>query len=330
MKESTVVVTGANGFVGSHLVRQLLQRGSNTIVASTHSGSKKNLEDVTDRLTFAPADIGNFSNVLQMVEQYRPTTIYAVGAMRGPQCDADPEAGIQSNAMGTFHILEAARLFVVRQVIFASSLSIFSAAHPTDKVLHDYTTTRPETIYAAAKLFSENLGLCYRRLYGIDFRGVRLATVLGPGAETHGYLEYFNKAIEESINGKPYEVYVAPRSRVPIIHVEDAARALIDLAAAPQEHIKTINYIVLGQPDTQSAQDLVNTIQKKIPNTRLSFKVNEEFQKLLDSNVVKPFDDTCARQEWNWTGQYDLSAIVDSFLAAKSGRPAALQRVATA
>jgi nucleoside-diphosphate-sugar epimerase len=110
--------------------------------------------------------------------------------MRGPQCDADPEAGIRANALGTFHILEAARLFGVRQVIFAGSQSIFSAAHPMDKGLHDYTTTRPETIYATAKLFSENVGLCYRRLYDIDFRGPRLATVLGPGAETQGYLEY--------------------------------------------------------------------------------------------------------------------------------------------
>jgi UDP-glucose 4-epimerase len=60
-----------------------------------------------------------------MVEQYKPATIYAIGTMRGPQCDADPEAGIRANALGTFHILEAARLFGVRQVIFAGSQSIF-------------------------------------------------------------------------------------------------------------------------------------------------------------------------------------------------------------
>ncbi len=321
MKESTVIVTGATGFVGSHLIRQLLNQGGNTIVASTHSGSKKNLEDVAGKLTFAAADIGNFSNVLRMVDQYKPVTIYAIGAMRGPQCDADPEAGIRANALGTFHILEAARLFGVRQVIFAGSQSIFSAAHPTDKVLHDYTTTRPETIYAAAKLFSENLGLCYRRLHGIDFRGLRLATVLGPGSETHGYLEYFNKAIEESVKGKPYAVYVAPRSRVPIIHVEDAARALIELAAEPRECIKTVNYIVLGQPETPSAQDLMDAIRAKIPDAQLSFQVNEEFQKMLDSNIVKPFDDTYARTEWGWKGNYDLPATVDSFLTDKSKHP---------
>ena len=176
-------------------------------------------------------------------------------------------------------------------------------------------------MYAAAKLFSENLGLCYRRLHGIDFRGLRLATVLGPGSETHGYLEYFNKAIEESIKDKPYAVYVAPHSRVPIVHVRDAARAFVELAAAPADRIKTVNYNLLGQPETPSAQDLVDAIRAKVPGADVSFRVDEGFQKMLDSNIVKPFDDSRARTEWGWKGEYDLPATVDSFLADRTEHP---------
>ena len=230
MPTNTAIVTGATGFVGSHLVRSLLEQG-HTVVASNVSGSRERLEDVAHRVTFVRADVGSFSNVLQMVKEHKPAVIYHLGAMRGPQCDADPEAGIRANAIGTYNILEAARLFEVKQVIYASSLSVLSAANPSDPTVNDFSTTRPETIYATTKLFSENIGLCYRRLYGLDFRGLRLATVLGPGSDTPGYLEYFNKAIEQSIKGKPYAVYVAPRSRVPIIHVEDAARAFVELAA---------------------------------------------------------------------------------------------------
>jgi nucleoside-diphosphate-sugar epimerase len=75
VKEPTIIVTGATGFVGCHLIRQLLNQGGKKIVASTHSGSKKNLEDIAGKLTFARADIGNFSNVLRMVEQHKPATI---------------------------------------------------------------------------------------------------------------------------------------------------------------------------------------------------------------------------------------------------------------
>jgi nucleoside-diphosphate-sugar epimerase len=78
---------------------------------------------------------------------------------------------------------------------------------------------------------------------------------------------------------------------------------------------------VLGQPETPSAQDLVDTIRAKIPDAQLSFQVYEEFQKMLDSNIVKPFDDTCARTEWGWKGKYDLPDTVDSFLADRVKHP---------
>jgi len=307
------LVTGATGFVGSHLVRLLLAEGAQ-VVASNMSNSRKKLEDVASELTFHQADIGNFTDVLRMVQTHAPEIIYHVGAMRGPQCDADPEAGIRSNVSGTYHILEASRMFGVKQVIFTSSLSIFSAEHPTDTVLHDYTTTRPETVYGAAKLFSENLGLYYRRMHRLDFRSVRLATVIGAGAEVGGYLGYFNESIEQSVLGKPYAIYVAPRSRVPIIDIRDAARACLELAAAPVERLKTINYNVLSTPDTPSAQDLVDAIKAAIPSAELSFDVDQGFQKMLDANILKPFDDSCARNEWGWKGHFGLRETVDSFL----------------
>lgn len=271
MSSTKILITGATGFVGSHLVRLLLDQDAH-IIASTFSNSKKGLQDVANRLTFHQADIGNFTDVLRMVQAHSPEIIFHIAAMRGPQCDADPEAGIQSNVLGTYHILEAARMFGVKKVVFTSSLSIFSAAHPTDTVLHDYTTTRPETVYGAAKLFSENLGLYYRRMHGLDFRGLRLATVLGPGTVTGGYLGYLNKSIEQSALGNPYAIYVAPRSRVPIIDVRDAARALSELAAASADKLKTINYNVLGTPDTPSAQDLVDAIKTAISSAALSFE----------------------------------------------------------
>jgi len=219
--------------------------------------------------------------------------------------------------LGTYYVLEAARLFDVKRVIFSGSQSIFSAVNPNDPTINDFSTTRPDTVYGTAKLLSENIGLCYRRLYGIDFRGLRLATVIGPGATAHGYLDYFNKAIEESIYGRPYAICVAPRNRVPIIHVKDAV-PLIELAAAPADAIKTVNYNVLGPTPTPSAQELVDTVKAKIPAAALKFEINEDFQKLLDTNIVKPFDDSRARSEWGWKSRLNLDAIVEDFIANKT------------
>jgi threonine 3-dehydrogenase len=317
MKESVALVTGATGFIGSHLVRQLLQKGEK-VIASNVSGSSRHLEDVRDQVEIAPADIGCFTDVLRLVETHKPSAIYHIGAMLAPACDSNPEAGIQANAVGTYYILEAARLFAVRQVIFASSMSVFSGAFSTEQVVHDFSVTRPDFVYAVAKLFSENMGLFYKRKYGLDYRGIRLPNVIGPGAITHGYLEYFNKTIEESVRGNAYTVYVGPQTRIPVIHIQDAVRAFIELASAPLAQIQTTNYIILGPTPLPTHADLVTAVRAKIPGARIDYEINEPVQKLIDSVTAKPYQDSFVRKEWGWKHQYGLPEIVDSFLNEKS------------
>lgn len=314
MKKAPILVTGATGFIGSHLVRLLIEQGEEKVVASNVSGSTRNLDDVLDKVEIVPANIGNFTSVLRLIEAHKPRIVYHIGAMLAPACDAEPEVGIQTNAVGTYYILEAARLFGVQQVIFASSMSIFSGAYSSESVLNDFSVTRPETVYGSAKLFSENMGLFYKRQYGFDYRGLRLPNILGPGTTTHGYLEYLNKTLEESAKGKPYTVYVAPHIRIPFIHVRDAARAFIELAQAPLSAIRAVNYIVLGPRPFPTAQEVVNTVTRKIPGATIDFNVNEPISNTIETVTQKPFDDRYAVTEWGWQSQYDLDAIVDDFI----------------
>jgi nucleoside-diphosphate-sugar epimerase len=317
LEKTTVLVTGATGFIGSRIVRLLLEQGERKVVASNASGSTRHLEDVLDQVDIARADITNFSDVLRLVQTHRPKTIYHIGAMLAPSCDLDPEAGIRTNALGTYHILEAARLFGVEQVIFASSMSIFSGAYSSEEILNDFSVTRPDFIYGATKLFSENIGLFYKRQYGFDYRGLRLPNIIGPGTQTHGYLEYFNKAIEESAKGHPYSVYVAPQIGIPIMHIQDAARAFLELAQAPLAQLKTVNYIVLGPVPFPTAQELVDTVKAKMPWAKLDFQVNEKISKVIESLTARPFEDRYARQEWGWQHRYSVEDIVDQFLAGR-------------
>jgi nucleoside-diphosphate-sugar epimerase len=317
IEKTTVLVTGATGFIGSHIVRLLLEQGESKVVASNASGTTRHLEEVLDQVEIVRADIANFSNVLRLVQTHRPKTIYHIGAMLAPSCDIDPEAGIRTNALGTYHILEAARLFGVEQVIFASSVGIFTGVHSSEESLNDFSVTRPDYIYGATKLFSENLGLFFKRQYGFGYRGLRLPNIIGPGTQTHGYVEYFNKAIEESAKGHPYAVYVAPQVRLPVMHVQDAARAFLELAKAPLSQLKTVNYIVLGPTPSTTAKELVDTIQAKMSWAKLDFQVNEKISKLIEAVTARPFEDRYARQEWGWQHRYSVEDIVDQFLAGR-------------
>jgi nucleoside-diphosphate-sugar epimerase len=307
------MVTGGTGFIGSHLVRLLLERGTERVVIVDRQGAAGSFAALANRVVVEQADIGVFSDVVRVVDKYRPEAIFHIAAMLAPACDDHPESGIRSNGLATYHVLEAARLFGARQVIFASSLSVFAGVPSNVTVVDDHATTRPNTIYAAAKLFSENLGLCYRRLHGIDFRGLRLPNVNGPGAMTHGYLEYFNRAIEASVAGRPYAIYVEPHVRIPILHISDAARAFYELAAAPRDSIRTVNYTVLGPTPAPTAGELIEAIKQRVPGAKLEFAVKPEISHLVEAIGGLRFDDRYARTEWGWKHEFDLTRIIESF-----------------
>lgn len=314
------LVTGGTGFIGSHLTRLLLERGVGRVAVTCTQGTRRLPADIAGRVTVEQVDVGVFTDVLRVVDRHRPDTIFHVGAMLAPACDDRPEAGIRCNGTGTYHVLEAARLCGTRQVIFASSLSVYGGGPVHRGVVDEDAPTRPSTVYAASKLFSENLGLCYRRLHGLDFRSLRLPNVNGPGAATHGYLEYFNKSIEESVAGRPYAIYVEPQVRIPILHVADAARAFLELAAAPADAIRTVNYNVLGPSPAPTAGELIEAIRRRIPGAQLELAVRPELSRLIEAVGGLDFSDRNARSEWGWRHEFDLPRIIESFQAAASGR----------
>lgn len=316
MTEPVQIVTGAAGLIGSSLVRHLLGQGRGRVVASDVAADPASLRDVLDRVDYVRADVGSFESVLRLFSTLRPRTVFHLGAMLGPPCEAAPQAGIQTNAVGTYHLLEAARLFGVEQVIFASSISVFGGAGAGLAVVDDDGLTRPDTVYAAAKLFSENLGLAYRRQHGLDFRSLRMPAVAGPGVGHAGFINYIGRAIEAAIDGRPYTLPVAPATRVPIVTAPDMARAFAELAAAPRESIRTVNYLVLGPKPVPSAQQLVERLQARFPAARLDFRVDPKVQQLFDA-LPQMFDDRRARGEWGWRPQHSLEDLIDAHVAAR-------------
>lgn len=308
-----VLVTGGTGFIGREIVRMLIERGEEKVVVFHRSKSAMHwLEDLGDKVEFIQGDLGEFSHVLYAVKQAKPRIIYHVGALLSVPSDADPATAIQTNAMGTFYILEAARLFDVEQVFFASTGATYGRDIQAPK-LDDYTLQRPTLVYGVTKVFGEQLGLFYKRKYGLDFRGIRYNAIMGPGVKTPGVVQFTSWVIEECAKGNPFTINFRENTAVMLMYIKDAARAAIELMAAPVEQIKTVNYIVVGVTPNPTAGDLANMVRAKIPGAQISFKEYPERQKMID-DMMRTLDDTNARNEWGWQAQYGLEATVDAFL----------------
>jgi nucleoside-diphosphate-sugar epimerase len=109
------------------------------------------------------------------------------------------------------------------------------------------------------------------------------------------------------------------------MHVADAARAFVELAEAPPEAIRTVNYTVLGPTPSPTAQELVDAVCTRVPGAKLDFKVDPRLSAVIDAVGRGPYVDRYARAEWGWRHRYDLGRIIDSFRGgdrtAAGGRP---------
>jgi threonine 3-dehydrogenase len=315
-----VLVTGGTGFLGAEVVRQLLAKGNPEIDVFDINPSKKLLDEVAPKVTITRGDLGNFSHVMSIVKKSAPDVIYHLGGMLSVPSDEDPQAAFRVNAMGTYHVLEAARLYDVPKVLFSSTIGTYGRDIRED-CRDDYTLQRPLLFYGCTKVFSELMGLFYKRKYNIDFRGLRYPSLIGPGVKTPGIVQYNAWVIEECFKGKPYSIYVRPDSRCPVMYVKDAAKAITSLAEAPMDRIKMVNYIVCSQKQDSSAEELAEMVRRKIPGAVIDFKVDQGIQRIIDT-IKGQFDDRVAREEWGWAPDfYTLEKMVDDFILELKKNP---------
>ncbi len=313
-----VLVTGGTGLIGAALVRLLIERGEEKIAVFDRNTAKRILDDVSGRVTLVQGDLGIFSNVLEVVKHCCPRIIYHLGAILTVPSNDDPASAFQTNVVGTFNILEAARILGVKQVLFASSIGSYGLDIKSE-VIDDFTIQRPSSMYGVSKVFGENLGRYYKLRYGLDFRGLRYPGIVGPGFRTPSLARYASMLIEESVQDRSFVLSMAPDVKHPLLYFKDAALAMIKLAQAPEADIKTVNYLLNGIEPQKTAQDLVDMVKTRLPGARLTFKPDPAVTQAYYG--MRPLDDRCAREEWGWKPEYDHERLLDDFIAELHQHP---------
>jgi threonine 3-dehydrogenase len=308
----SILITGGSGLIGASLTRMITESGERPTVfdiAPIHPI----LRGLASRFNYRQGSLDNLPELLNIIKAEGIDTIFHLGGMLSLASEEKPWASFQANVAGTFHVLEAARLEKVAKVIYSSTIATYSKDIRGD-VIDDFTLQRPTTMYGATKVFGELLGRVYARKYGIDFRGVRFPSVVGPGAKTAHMSIYHAWAIEESLKGNPYEIYVEPETRVPAIYFKDAVRALWMLSQAEKEQIQTMVYVIAGLTPPYSAKELAEIVQARIPGARLTFKPDPALMDLVREIGALRFDEERARSEWGWKISYSLPEMVDDFI----------------
>lgn len=304
------LITGGTGYIGAALAHILVERGEEVVIFDINVNHER-LTFIEKELKIVQGDLANFSEVLNAVKDYRITEIYHIGAMLTFASEDNPWASFRSNVIGTYNILEAARLLDVQKIMCTSTFGTFGLQ--MEEVCTDLSIQRPLTMYGCGKLYSEGLGRFYRNKFGLDFRSIRYALMIGPNVRTAGH--WAPRMVEDAILGKSHEcIYAVPESRASLIYIKDAARAADMVIQAPRENINMVNYNVAGIPKTVTAREIETALLKRYPETKISFKEDRMLPALRSHNIMRIFDDTYARKEWGWNPRYNtLESIFDAF-----------------
>ncbi len=315
----SILVTGGTGFIGVGLAHKLVEKGEDVVLFDV-APQKERVADIKGSVKVAQGDLKVWPELMNVVKENDVKGIFHLGSMLSTPSEGNPWASFQVNVAGTMHVLEAARLFGVKRVVFPSSIAAYGL--DAGEVLTDETIQRPTTMYGTGKLYGELLGRFYRKKFGLDFRCLRYPSVVGPGVKSMAVTQYNSWMIESAALGKPYECFVAEDIAIPVLYFKDAIRAIEMLYYAPKEQIRTVCYNIAGVSPAQTAKELELAIRKFIPEVKVTYKPAPSIMEYYKTQKVMVFDDTRARQEWGWEPLHaDFEKLVKDFIQEVRTRP---------
>ncbi len=314
-----ILITGGTGFIGALLARSHVQRGDNVTIFDVAPNMNR-IQDIAGAVRVVQGNLSYSPEVNNVVRDNRIERILHLGSMLSAPSDANPWASFQVNVIGTVNVLEAARMFDAGPVVFPSTIATFGL--DTDTVAGDATVQHPTTMYGCGKAYCENLGRFYRNRFGVDFRGIRFPSVIGPGAKVRHVSQYNAWMIEYPLKGQPFECFVTEDTRMPTMYFKDAAHAIETVANAPAESIRTVNYNVAGITPTASAKDIENVVKRHVPDARITYVPDPVIMRYYQTFRIEVFDDSRARNEWGWCPAYpDIDTVLLDFKAELDEHP---------
>jgi nucleoside-diphosphate-sugar epimerase len=320
MKNEKVLIIGACGQVGSELTLALRKTyGNDNVWASDIREENPVLTGTGPYLQLSAMDA---EATKAFVEKENITQIYLLAALMSATGEANPKLCWELNMNGLRNVLDLA---VARKeagkpfsIFWPSSIAVFGNTTPKVNT-PQMTVIEPGTMYGITKYAGEMLCQYYNKRYGVDVRSIRYPGLISwktaPGGGTTDYaVDIYIQALKQ---GK-YTCFLSENTYLPMMYMDDAIRATIELMQAPVEKIK--NHMAYNLSAISfSPREVAEEIKKTIPNFEISYAPDHR-QAIADS-WPQSIDDSTARAEWGWKHEFDLAKMTEAMLSnLKAGK----------
>jgi UDP-glucose 4-epimerase len=268
---ASYLVTGGAGFIGSHVVRDLIEGGEQVVIYDLFPqgdflGSLLSEEQRT-RVKIVQGDVCDLPHLMHTAKDNNVEVTIHLAGLLSEMSKANPHLAIKVNCEGTANVFEMVRLLELKKVVWASSMAVFGSPenYPMEYIPND-APHYPWGLYGACKSFNEHLSACYFDQFGVDATGLRYCLVYGAG-EIRGLNGMFcQELFRKPAMGKPGRVLYADDSPN-WLYVRDAARATV--LASKTLKPKTKVFTVTG--DNHPVKEVAEYVRKILPSAEITF-----------------------------------------------------------
>ena len=306
----SVLVTGGAGFLGSHLVRALAQRGASAVAYDNGlTGTPRNLADLEGKIAVVDGDVTDLSHLCRIIQQFQVDRIIhgaAVSTML-PSIQR-PALAVQVNIVGSVNVLEAMRLFPIERCLHLSSEEAYGGARA--EPLAEDQPLDPMTPYGATKAAVEHLGRAYRRFFGSRIFHVRTSYVYGAGLPRPRPPRTF---IEDALAGRPTVMPRGADQRADHTYIRDFVAGTLALLDCPEPRYDAYN-IAGGRSVT--LKELAALVQELIPGAHIELGPGPlEYAPGVLYPRKAALDIRRARDDFGYQPQYDLQRGLAEYIA---------------
>ncbi len=307
--EKYILIIGACGQIGTELTLTLRERfGNDHVIASD---IREGSENLMNSGPFEILDATNYDALEEVVAYYEISEVYLMAAMLSATAEKFPMRAWNLNMNSLFNVLNLAKEKKIDKVFWPSSIAVFGPNTPKENTPQN-TIMEPSTVYGISKQSGERWCEYYYNKFGVDVRSIRYPGLISwktmPGGGTTDYaVEIYHKALNQG----SYTCFLKEDTSLPMMFMDDAIKATLQLMEAESESIKVRSAYNLSSMSFNPSE-IAKSIQNHIPDFKIDY--DPDFRQAIADSWPSSIDDSEAQKEWDWKPEFDLDRTTETML----------------
>jgi nucleoside-diphosphate-sugar epimerase len=307
-----VFIIGGDGFVGSHITREFVEKGHNVTLFGLRLNENL-ISDLQENITFIEGNIMEYISLANALETNRTDIIIHLAAFGAGKdglaksAQENPKMALDVNILGFYNVLEAGNNAGVKRVLWSGSSTVYAPSELYDEgLVNEHSARNPETFYGSTKVMDELMTAFYRKQFGMEVCSLRLPLVYGPGRWYKGaggaFVEMF-----ENCHSRDEVVITGGSELVDLMYVKDVSSLFYQLTTTKNKLSEIYNV----KSHTTSVSEMVDIVKKCIPEYQLTLEITN-----TGATVYPLMDTSKIEKEMNYFPKYSVKAACEDYLEA--------------